>query len=215
MIAHAGELALERGKETVRFPMVEGPRNQPARELIASLPNPLTAETCSAVRWQPRRENAPLSRSAAKSSGRTAAGALDYGRIARDLSRPSLILEAIRADKPSHAGVRGDGQAPRTDLERALAAIWADVLHAPQPGINEDFFDLGGHSLLAVQLLSRVRQELSVELTMDLVYAGRLTIAGIAAAVELAQADPEEIDRLTAEIENLSEEELRALLAEE
>ena len=50
---------------------------------------------------------------------------------------------------------------------------------------------------------------------MDLVYGGRLTIAGMAAAVELAQADPEEMARLMAEIEGLSDEELRALLAEE
>ena len=46
--------------------------------------------------------------------------------------------------------------APRTDLEKLLAKIWAEVLGLEQVGIHHNFFDLGGHSLQAVQLVSKI-----------------------------------------------------------
>ena len=55
---------------------------------------------------------------------------------------------------------------PQTGAERALAAIWSDLLGVDQVGRHDHFFELGGHSLLAVQLVSRVRQALSVELPL-------------------------------------------------
>jgi len=56
--------------------------------------------------------------------------------------------------------------APRTDLERSVAAIMEDVLALPGIGIDDDFFALGGHSLLAAQLTSRLNRELGVSLSM-------------------------------------------------
>ena len=55
---------------------------------------------------------------------------------------------------------------PQTAAERALAAIWSDLLGVEQVGRHDHFFELGGHSLLAVQLVSRVRQSLDVELPL-------------------------------------------------
>ncbi|MFE2085322.1 non-ribosomal peptide synthase/polyketide synthase, partial [Streptomyces scopuliridis] len=56
--------------------------------------------------------------------------------------------------------------APRTDTERALAAIWAEVLGTEQVGAEDDFFSLGGHSLLATRVISRIRSGLGAELTV-------------------------------------------------
>lgn len=50
--------------------------------------------------------------------------------------------------------------APRTDLERALAEIWMDVLGLQRVGIEDNFFALGGHSMLMVLLFTRMRQRL-------------------------------------------------------
>jgi amino acid adenylation domain-containing protein/thioester reductase-like protein len=52
----------------------------------------------------------------------------------------------------------GEYIAPRTDLERALADIWVQLLPADQVGAQDNFFELGGHSLLIVQLMERLRR---------------------------------------------------------
>jgi acyl carrier protein len=45
---------------------------------------------------------------------------------------------------------------PHTEIERAIADIWQDVLKVEKVGIYDNFFDLGGHSLLVVQVHSRL-----------------------------------------------------------
>ena len=79
------------------------------------------------------------------------------------------------------------------------------------------FFELGGHSLLAVQLLSRVRHIYDVELSLEVVYSGEFTVAELAKAVELKEIEQAGGDyrELLQEMEELSDEEVRALLAEE
>ncbi|NEP34767.1 non-ribosomal peptide synthetase, partial [Moorena sp. SIO3B2] len=57
--------------------------------------------------------------------------------------------------------------APETSTEKALAAIWAEVLSIQQVGIHDNFFESGGHSLLATQVVSRIRQALGKELTLQ------------------------------------------------
>jgi amino acid adenylation domain-containing protein len=46
---------------------------------------------------------------------------------------------------------------PRTETERILADIWAEVLGLKQVGIDENFFDLGGHSLSLLRVHSKLR----------------------------------------------------------
>ncbi len=54
--------------------------------------------------------------------------------------------------------------APRTDVERGLAAIWEELLGSGPVGAGDDFFELGGNSLHATQLVARVRDRLGLEL---------------------------------------------------
>ncbi|MBC8999815.1 non-ribosomal peptide synthase/polyketide synthase [Pseudomonas sp. N40(2020)] len=49
-------------------------------------------------------------------------------------------------------------QAPQSELEQRLAAIWQDVLKLPQVGLNDNFFELGGDSIISIQVVSRARQ---------------------------------------------------------
>ncbi len=53
-------------------------------------------------------------------------------------------------------GVR-DHVAPRTDRERLLTGIWAEVLGVERVGATDDFFELGGDSILSIQVVSRAR----------------------------------------------------------
>ncbi|MEU3572032.1 amino acid adenylation domain-containing protein [Kitasatospora sp. NPDC036755] len=50
------------------------------------------------------------------------------------------------------------GTAPRTDTERILVEILAEVLALPEVGIDDGFFDLGGDSISSIQLVSRARR---------------------------------------------------------
>ncbi len=54
---------------------------------------------------------------------------------------------------------------PRTPIEKELVAIWTEILGVTV-GINDDFFTLGGHSLLATQIISRIRQQLKLEIPL-------------------------------------------------
>ncbi|AKA44315.1 non-ribosomal peptide synthetase [Paenibacillus polymyxa] len=56
--------------------------------------------------------------------------------------------------------------APRNRTESQLVKIWEEVLGYSGIGVLDNFFDLGGHSLRATTLVSKVHQELNVELPL-------------------------------------------------
>jgi len=64
------------------------------------------------------------------------------------------------------------GRAPTTPTERAVAAMFAEVLgHASAvQGADDDFFELGGHSLLAAQLASAIRQRWGYAFSLGAVF---------------------------------------------
>ncbi|CAJ5952441.1 non-ribosomal peptide synthetase [Burkholderia pseudomallei] len=68
------------------------------------------------------------------------------------------------------AYARAEYEAPQGAREEALAAIWRELLHVERVSRHDNFFELGGHSLLAVQLVSRLRQALSVEVALGTVF---------------------------------------------
>lgn len=95
---------------------------------------------------------------------RTTSGKIDRGA----LPAPE---QAVPDDAPSYT-------APRTATEVAVAEVWQQVLDVPRVGLRDDFFDLGGHSLLAVRLVTRLRAELGLDLTVrDLI--ARATVEGV------------------------------------
>src|SRR6202453_4742187 len=77
--------------------------------------------------------------------------------------------------------------APRSQAERVLARIWAQVLGVDRVGVTDDFLELGGHSLPAVRLISRVRTELGAEIPMGDLFAAP-TVAAMAALIERSAA---------------------------
>ncbi|PMV20426.1 MULTISPECIES: non-ribosomal peptide synthase/polyketide synthase [unclassified Pseudomonas] len=48
--------------------------------------------------------------------------------------------------------------APESDVQKALAAIWSDVLGVEHVGLEDNFFELGGDSIISIQVVSRARQ---------------------------------------------------------
>jgi amino acid adenylation domain-containing protein/non-ribosomal peptide synthase protein (TIGR01720 family) len=54
---------------------------------------------------------------------------------------------------------------PRTDAERTIAGIWADVLGVDPVGVTDRFVELGGDSISSIRVISRLRAEFGVDLT--------------------------------------------------
>jgi FkbH-like protein len=212
MLAFLGGLAARRGLAQVVLELRPTAKNLPAKQFLESMGGSggLSADVARAARWKP---SAPVAKPrAAQPAAGHSATTVDYARIAQSLSTPEQILAAVRGGR---APVTAPGM---TETERKLAEIWADLLNISSISVSDNFFDLGGHSLLAVLLAVRVKETFGIELPIDDVYSAGVTLAGLAAKVEayqLSGVDPGEYAALLAEIESLSEEEVRALLDQE
>jgi surfactin family lipopeptide synthetase A len=116
--------------------------------------------------------------------------------------------------------------APRTELEKTLVEIWAALLMIESVGIYDNFFELGGHSLLAMLVISRIREDLQVELPLRRLFE-EPTVAGLAADIEQirrerACGDIAPINRVTAvkseqlleNLDQLSDDQVNLLLAD-
>lgn len=135
-----------------------------------------------------------------------------------------------RKQLPDPAGgdrreIEADEQ-PRTDVERQVAEIWADVLDRKDIGIRDNFFDLGGHSLLATRVVSRIRGDFGIELPLRILFESP-DVASVAEAVSDALTEKQATDaapeaKIQAatersrglDLDALSEDEVDALLSE-
>ncbi|MFN6483320.1 MULTISPECIES: SDR family NAD(P)-dependent oxidoreductase [unclassified Nostoc] len=97
----------------------------------------------------------------------TAKGEIDRELLARGMTRREAI-------------------APRNETEQQIAQTWQEVLGIPQIGIHDNFFELGGNSLLAFQVISRLRETFSVELSPNRFFASP-TVAGLGESLEALQ----------------------------
>jgi acyl carrier protein len=65
---------------------------------------------------------------------------------------------------PWEAEASAEGMAPRNQVERQIAASFAEALGLSRVNIDDDFFDLGGHSLLAVTVMRDIESRLGLTL---------------------------------------------------
>jgi bacitracin synthase 3 len=56
--------------------------------------------------------------------------------------------------------------APRNDIELKLCEIWSEVLGIERIGIRDNFFRLGGNSMVSIQVVSKLRQRLILNVTV-------------------------------------------------
>jgi len=110
--------------------------------------------------------------------------------------------------------------APRDPVEEELAMLWSEVLGVEWEGdqspigVHDNFFELGGHSLLATQIISRLRETYQVDIPVRRVFETP-TIAGLAETITeslVEHEDVENMDEILAELETLSDDDVRTLL---
>ncbi|MFE9403399.1 amino acid adenylation domain-containing protein [Streptomyces sp. NPDC006530] len=108
----------------------EGPWAEALRDhLAALLPTPMIPDRLTALAALPLNANGKVDRAALT----------------------ELLSAAPRAGA-AHTPAQGS-------VERAVAALWEELLGAERVGRTDDFFALGGDSLLATRLLNRLRAE--------------------------------------------------------
>ncbi|MEU9047273.1 amino acid adenylation domain-containing protein, partial [Kitasatospora sp. NPDC048343] len=82
-------------------------------------------------------------------------------------------------------GSEEEYRAPATPIEELLADIWAQVLKTPRISAEANFFDLGGDSILSIQVISRIRETFTVDLSARTLFENP-TVEELATAVEAA-----------------------------
>ncbi|HBL31774.1 MAG TPA: non-ribosomal peptide synthetase, partial [Acidobacteria bacterium] len=86
--------------------------------------------------------------------------------------------QALRGRAPREVSSR-EATPPRTELERAIGAVWAEVLGVARVGVDDSFFDLGGHSLLLPRVQRGLRERLGREVPLLALFA-HPTVAALA-----------------------------------
>lgn len=220
----AGQTAFDLGLETVAVDYTASARNAPASQFLDSIPGGrvesvngtrkyrFSAGGLVALSWTPASSGAgQYVRGHHAVSGRRF---WDYAAVATDLGTARQVLDALRSEFAAGPAVDAGGAAA-TETEAGVSRIWAELLRRPSVAASDNFFDLGGHSLLAVLLLMRIKEEFGVELSVDDVYSATLTLselAGMIDAARLGGGGDEEYEQLLRELEEMSDEEVQALL---
>ena len=111
--------------------------------------------------------------------------------------------------------------APRTEVERAVAEIWQEVLGVDRVGVEDDLFALGGHSLAAVQIGTRIQSRFRVQLDLRDFFDSptvATTVAVLAAGPAATAAGEEGIEVLDRDgpggLDELTDDEVDAMLQE-
>ncbi|MFJ9818691.1 amino acid adenylation domain-containing protein [Streptomyces sp. NPDC101151] len=112
------------------------------------------------------------------------------------------------------------GTTPRTEAERIVSAVWAELLDtdAEHLGVESNFFALGGNSLLVTRMINMIKQRTGVELRVQTIFEAR-QLSDLAAEVarglrntgSAAVLDLETISESINLVESLTDAELDAL----
>ncbi len=68
---------------------------------------------------------------------------------------PSGKVDRRALPAPERLARTAGSETPRTEAERILAGVWAEVLRLPEVGVHDNFFELGGDSILSIQVVAR------------------------------------------------------------
>ncbi|MEH2082693.1 MAG: beta-ketoacyl synthase N-terminal-like domain-containing protein [Nostoc sp.] len=105
--------------------------------------------------------------------------------------------------------------APSNEVECTLVDIWQQLFGLDKIGIHDDFFELGGDSLFSTIFVSRLRQTFELELSYQIIFNAP-TVAELAEIIIQGlteKADNQTLAQTLAEIQKLSEDEARTILA--
>lgn len=118
-------------------------------------------------------------------------------------------INRLALPAPENIEPAADYIEPETAVEKALAAIFADVLGTAHVGAGDNFFDLGGHSLIATQIASRVREAFRIELPVRAIFE-EPTVAGLARFILIDEKNRRRIELAAEVLAELPSDEISA-----
>jgi len=131
---------------------------------------------------------------------------------------PNRKLDRKALPAPEERAEERERVPPRTPLEQVLGEIWKSVLGLPEVGALESFFHLGGHSLAATRVVTQIQEVFPLEVPLRTLFESP-TLAELAARLddlgEATGVDVAGIAEAVLEVQDLDEDEVKALLAEE
>jgi amino acid adenylation domain-containing protein len=95
---------------------------------------------------------------------------------------PNGKIDRKALPAPSRSAVV-ESRAPASPVERAVAAIYADLLGVSTQGVREGFLALGGYSLLAMRAVARINREFQIGLSV-VDFLRLATIEAVAVEIE-------------------------------
>jgi acyl carrier protein len=111
---------------------------------------------------------------------------LDIDVTAAEGLLEGTLIDHARFIKKSNNNDNRERIEPRNEIELKIAQCWQQVLKMPLLGIHDNFFELGGNSLLAGQVIARLREDFSLELSLQRLLQAP-TIVGLAQTIEAIQ----------------------------
>lgn len=93
----------------------------------------------------------------------------------------------------------GEFTEAETELQGELAELWKQILGIDRVGIKDSFIEIGGHSLLAIKMLSAVRREYGVDISLiDFFYDA--TIKRLSELIENSSVQSLQTDEMLPEV---------------
>jgi acyl carrier protein len=115
------------------------------------------------------------------------------------------------------AVVSREYEAPVGEVEQVIATIWQALLGLERVGRHDHFFELGGHSLLVMRLVTRIREQLQVDVPLSGLFE-RPVLSALADSIRTLQLEVflgDELEGMQDELDSLSEAELVEILKRE
>jgi FkbH-like protein len=208
MLRRLGEIAAARSLSHVDLPVIPTTKNEPAQAFAAAVAGAfrvadetqvlyrIPVEFACGISHRPGEDPEAVTKArksgdskeppAAASDSSLANRSERYTRLARDLGSGRAILEAVRAKSLRSRNLENRPEEPATETERALAALWRDLLNVKELGVQDDYFALGGTSLVAAQMFAEIRKRFGRKMPLTAILE-HPTVRSLALAIDAQQ----------------------------
>ncbi len=106
---------------------------------------------------------------------------------------PNGKVDRLRLPRPDPTDPLVTDDSPaKSSMEARVAEAFCRVLGLPSIGLDDDFFDLGGQSILAMRLVSKLTEDLNVEVPLQMLFEAS-TVGALSRRLDLLTSTTPEL----------------------